>query len=399
MRTLALVTAYAFCVTDGRRLQYLEQQGNRNSVDQDRETHPLDEEHQSEQQSLHGLASLLGVSELEAAFTTGVSHSPALGRRSPAMDTTSATAAETSIDMDDPTAVAGKVMSALRNDGVDGCQTAIDYCSEKNAAKKLEASSFFSYLQEPYYKILSEWDEIEFQDGEVLNDDGSEIDQAALVKRTGDDSWSVVHWKMSKESGAWLMDGMSITPNEAKVKKDDDDDAPEEVEVKEPEAAPASPRSEAKLELDTNNDGKTNAVYTGPDLDNDGIPDFLQQAAEKSPAGVVGMVMRALRKNDEPYAMHGCEVAIGLCSSKNEAANLSPSQFNQYMQEPGYAILSEWDEIQIDDDFDPDIDDDDEDYDQEALVKRKGDADWTVVSWTLSKIDDKWLLDGVTISE
>ena len=53
-----------------------------------------------------------------------------------------------------------------------------------------------------------------------------------------------------------------------------------------------------------------------------------------SPAAVVERVMRALRKPNEPYPLHGAEVAIRYCSPTNRASQLSPAAFSQYLMEP-----------------------------------------------------------------
>ena len=70
-------------------------------------------------------------------------------------------------------------------------------------------------------------------------------------------------------------------------------------------------------------------------------------AASKTPADVVREVMTAVRNRDEPYPLHGCEVAIRYCSPRNRASRLSPQSFAQYLDEPWYKILVEWDAIEL----------------------------------------------------
>ena len=84
------------------------------------------------------------------------------------------------------------------------------------------------------YAILSEWDEIELEEPEAaLNDDSpigepesvsgqNTVMQDALVKRKDDESWTIVSWTMSKYSGRWLLDALSITEGDSTifVKKD-----------------------------------------------------------------------------------------------------------------------------------------------------------------------------------
>uniref|UniRef100_A0A7S2NRG0 EF-hand domain-containing protein n=1 Tax=Haptolina brevifila TaxID=156173 RepID=A0A7S2NRG0_9EUKA len=126
-----------------------------------------------------------------------------------------------------------------------------------------------------------------------------------------------------------------------------------------------------------------------------------------SPRQVVESVMKALRNVDEPYPLHGAEVAVRFCSPTNKASQLSPQAFATYLNEPWYAILTEWDEMQIDED--------DEEEDVEAalarrwdelrlnvaevgtLVRRKGEP-WTVVNWELSRHNGRWLTDSLDIT-
>lgn len=57
--------------------------------------------------------------------------------------------------------------------------------------------------------------------------------------------------------------------------------------------------------------------------------------------------MQAVRHLDEPYPLHGSEVAIRYCSPNNRASRLSPEAFAQYLREPWYRIMAEWDEIEV----------------------------------------------------
>ena len=67
----------------------------------------------------------------------------------------------------------------------------------------------------------------------------------------------------------------------------------------------------------------------------------------ESPAQVVDAVMRALRRADDPYPLHGAEVAVRYCSPTNKASQLSPQAFASYLREPWYRIMAEWDEIEV----------------------------------------------------
>ena len=178
-----------------------------------------------------------------------------------------------------------------------------------------------------------------------------------------------------------------------------------------------------------------------------------------SPAAVVERVMRSLRKPNEPYPLHGAEVAIRYCSPTNRASQLSPAAFSQYLMEPWcaapallslrapavlppcsrpvegapgqphgsrgrlgllprrcdgtllvrmaaccrYAVLAEWDEIELGEADGADDNDDDATFDNSAsldvLVKRTGDESWTVVNWQLSRHNGRWLTDALSITE
>ena len=133
-------------------------------------------------------------------------------------------------------------------------------------------------------------------------------------------------------------------------------------------------------------------------------------------------VMRAVRKIDEPYPLHGCEVAIRYCSPSNKASRLSPQSFAQYLDEPWYRtrprrrptpapaptptpalaltryrILAEWDEIELNDDPEA-IGDDGSTVELDVLVRRRGEDTWTVVAWRLSRHAGLWLTDSLSIT-
>ena len=89
---------------------------------------------------------------------------------------------------------------------------------------------------------------------------------------------------------------------------------------------------------------------------------MLRDARTESAGDVVLKVMRAIRKLDDPYPLHGCEVAIRYCSPTNKASQLSPQAFAAYLREPWYAVLTEWDEIQVEGlEEDEEVDEEDED--------------------------------------
>ena len=71
-----------------------------------------------------------------------------------------------------------------------------------------------------------------------------------------------------------------------------------------------------------------------------------EHAPLESPSQVVGKVMRALRRMDEPYPLHGAVMATRYCSPRNRASELGPQIFARYLKDPWYSILADWNEIQ-----------------------------------------------------
>ena len=52
---------------------------------------------------------------------------------------------------------------------------------------------------------------MELDDDPDTSDDVSTIGQDVLVRREADDSWTIVNFQLSRYSGRWLMDSLSIT--------------------------------------------------------------------------------------------------------------------------------------------------------------------------------------------
>lgn len=119
----------------------------------------------------------------------------------------------------------------------------------------------------------------------------------------------------------------------------------------------------------------------------------VRRDAGASPHSVIETVMRALRAPDEPYTHHGAEVAIRYCSPTNRASQLSPQGFAQYLREPWYAILCEWDEIEFEE-----AEEEGAVASVDVLVKRTADDSWTIVNWELSQHSGRWLTDALTIN-
>ena len=75
-------------------------------------------------------------------------------------------------------------------------------------ASQLSPQAFALYLREPWYAILTEWDELELEETEE-DESGVGASQDVLVRRTGEE-WTIVNWQLSRHSGRWLTDSLSI---------------------------------------------------------------------------------------------------------------------------------------------------------------------------------------------
>ena len=108
-----------------------------------------------------------------------------------------------------------------------------------------------------------------------------------------------------------------------------------------------------------------------------GPVDSALRSGLETPRWVVHKVMRSLRDMNDPYPLHGAAVATRYCSPRNRASELSPAVFARYLEDPWYAILVEWDDIEEDDD------EDEEDAagsaEVEVLVRRDGEDSFTMV--------------------
>eukprot|EP00965_Chrysotila_dentata_P062109 2057764-Pleurochrysis_carterae.AAC.1 len=57
-----------------------------------------------------------------------------------------------------------------------------------------------------------EWEEIQLEDDSEEQEEGASVlQQSVLVRRSADESWTVVNWELSLHSGRWLMDALTIT--------------------------------------------------------------------------------------------------------------------------------------------------------------------------------------------
>ena len=62
------------------------------------------------------------------------------------------------------------------------------------------------------YRILVEWDELELaEEADETGDDGRRVLQSALARRSDDTSWTIVSWELSRYSGRWLLNALTVT--------------------------------------------------------------------------------------------------------------------------------------------------------------------------------------------
>lgn len=277
-----------------------------------------------------------------------------------------------------PREVISNVMAALHRSNWDspsphyGFAVALRFFAPTHQAKLLNAkpAGFARFMQRPHKKPLFLWNEFKFNGDTMLltSDEGvSEAYQTISLRSAPAEPWKTSRWKLVQVEfdygtavmpPVWLVEHIYVA----------EPDTPEDIEYL---------RAKAAKE-----------------------PEFLDWNGEivplESPRQVVDKVMRALRHMDEPYPLHGASVATRYCSPLNRASELSPAVFARYMTEPFYQILSEWDEIEWDEDEDePEGVEARKEY--EVLVKREGDASFSMVSWVLSLYDGQWLIDSMNV--
>ncbi len=56
-----------------------------------------------------------------------------------------------------------------------------------------------------------EWDAIELQETEDIAGKPNAVSQDVYVKRSEDETWTVVNWQLSLHWGKWLTDSLTIT--------------------------------------------------------------------------------------------------------------------------------------------------------------------------------------------
>ena len=258
-----------------------------------------------------------------------------------------------------------------------GFSVALRFLAPTHAAvlKGAKPARFSRFMRQPHKVDQTLWHEYRF-DGELITlqaDDGTDEAYQMVSMRSGpDDEWWSARWKLVRvdldygktQKSQWMVE--AVFANEPDMLTD-------------VEFLAGKPDESAEDDV----------------LNWNGVVVPLE-----TPREVVLKVMRALRQMDQPYPLHGACVATRYCSPNNRAAELSPQVFASYLNEPGYALLVEWDEMQDDDDDDDDDGDDDDDpnlAEVDVLVRRDGDESFGLVSWQLSLHSGQWLIDSLSI--
>lgn len=349
-----------------------------------------------------------------------------------------------------PREVIATMMSALHRSSWDeprpyfGFEVALRFLAPTHQVAGVTPRDFQRYLRQPHKQALLEWAEYKWE-GELTIINNQEAFQQVSVRSGSDSPWTSVRWLLVRVDAGdtphtcWMVDGVLVeepdqfsgddwtagiaqgktfeplTEAEMRTAFDridtDGSGAISKSELASAVAALGIVRSEAELadvvmEIDADVSGEiefsefrgllekiNSECHTGKFA-----ADLAKSVRElETPSMVIDKVMRALREPDDPYPDHGAEVAIRYCSPTNRASSVSPATFMSYMDEPWYAILGEWDEIEISDDID-ECSVETNACTVQALVKREDDESWTVVDWTLSRHNGRWLTDRLQIN-
>jgi len=322
-----------------------------------------------------------------------------------------------------------------------GFEVALRFLSSSHQCGGARPRDFYRYLRQPHKQSLLEWSEYRWEGDPTIID--QEAYQQVSVRSGPDAPWSSVRWMLVRHSpddrphSQWVVDAVFVSEPDLLR-----DALPADEWSRDATVAPLPPGEVQNLfgQFDEAGTGvvsmasfreavarlgiarseeELRGVLSEVDADRSGTIEYdefenlLTMVNERSavgrlasdlavvqsgatPAKVVDTVMRALRQPDEPYPLHGAQVAIRYCSPTNRASQLSPQSFAQYLREPWYAVLTEWDDMQLDEE------EEEEEatgvVSQDVLVKRAGDDSWTIVAWKLSKHNGRWLTDSLTIN-
>ena len=324
-----------------------------------------------------------------------------------------------------------------------GFEVALRFLSPSHQCFGFLPRDFFRYLRQPHKQTLINWNEYKWAGDTTILEGEEAYQQLTVCDKEGvcqSVRFMLVRVSPNAEPHSqWAVDAVFVAEPDEEVKPDDQKWLVDTV------TSPLPPGEAEDLfaQFDANGDGaismsefkdavarlgiarsedELRTVVEEVDADRSGVieydefekllsmvnercklgklaTDVIASKTALEPSKVVETVMQALRKPDDPYPLHGAEVAIRYCSPTNRASQLSPQSFAQYLREPWYAILTEWDEMELEEEDEDEEDDEcDGTAEQDVLVKREGDDSWTIVNWQLSKHNGRWLTDSLTIN-
>lgn len=310
-----------------------------------------------------------------------------------------------------PREVIALMLSALHRTNFDsprprfGCEVAMRFLAPSNPASRATPERFADYLSQTWYRPLLDWDEYRWEGDLTLLGEKEAYQQVAVRGDQGSSEvsvrWILVRVPFYGATDQWMVQAVFV---------EEPDGSDEQLRLFAPldtalpigrSSAPAAAAADAEA-LAAAEEGPADVVLkvirASHRLACSSEPESSRTPPNADPSSTTApKVMRAVRKIDEPYPLHGCEVAIRYCSPTNKASRLSPQSFAQYLDEPWYRILTEWDEIELNDDPEA-IQDDASTVELDVLVRRQGEDTWTIVAWRLSRHAGLWLTDSLSIT-
>lgn len=113
-----------------------------------------------------------------------------------------------------PREVVDLVMRGLRNPNEPhqhaGAAQAVRYCAPTNRASGLTPESFATYLEEPWYRVMVEWEQMEIDEEADIDVSGNTAEVEVVLRRSPSDSPSVVAFRLSRHNARWLIDSLDI---------------------------------------------------------------------------------------------------------------------------------------------------------------------------------------------
>ena len=351
------------------------------------------------------------------------------------------------------------MMSAVHRSNVNsvehpylGCDVALRFLASTHqfagVAEQLGGPPAFErYLRQPHKQPLTTWQEYRMDSRAIIVERTNhpwEAYQQVDVRGSSDAEWSRIRWLLKKEDGAWRVDGVySEEP-------DDESDAESFAQDLQDIAtsAPLDERTQRRLFEEFDADG-SGALDEGEiaectrrlgvsidratlrklikEVDDDGSgkiefeefssllkmansewlsrwsPDagnlakaLADSATSGTPQEVVKLVMQGMRFPNVPRPLYGAEQTVRYCSPTNRASRLSSEAFSEYLKEPWYQILGEWEELEVDDD---EIDASQSTCEVECLIRRDPADSFSIVAFQMSRHNGRWLIDALQITE